>query len=275
MAKADPSRSTHELFVPDIGEPHPRGGACRVVDRIQRQVDSPQDQDRLIRQVRTGADLSNDDAREIYGEKTPGGRRGKGGVAEESLSESPGMMYLLYHALHRMDLRSVRSPEVRAAVDAYMKELSAAKKAYESLVNDRARKNGISSENMHRVILDQIKLKPDLSSLSKEVKDAWKRLAAVMPKKEGDKIRWVYRGGKKPLVIVLVIESPRGNTTVRLATTFTEGEADPGIPPGGCDEPSGRVERHASGRIGRRGVKRLSWFVLGAVVGAVSYKASM
>ena len=85
-------------LMPPLGYP---GEACRVIDRIQDEIRSPQLRERLVDDVAQGAALSNSDASKVY---TPEIDKGVGRFNPIIISS---------HAQYRMDLRGITVPLLR------------------------------------------------------------------------------------------------------------------------------------------------------------------
>lgn len=98
---------------PPLGYP---GGPCHVVQRIHQKVRDPRLKEKLDDQVEVGRDLSNPEAVKIYRVED---EKGPGGFIKR--------MQITPHAQYRMDLRGIVVPEVRLALQSFLKMMYAAK----------------------------------------------------------------------------------------------------------------------------------------------------
>ena len=92
---------------PPLGYP---GGACRVIDRIKREVSDKRLQEELIEDIEKGFKLDNAEAAKIYDIEQ---ERGVGRFKQIILSA---------HAQYRMDQREINVPLVRRALTAFIKD---------------------------------------------------------------------------------------------------------------------------------------------------------
>lgn len=113
---------------PPLGYP---GGPCHVVERIEKEVQNPALQEKLVEEVEHGEKVQNPDASKIY---TLDREHGVGPITQLQISP---------HAQYRMDLRGVTVPLVRVAIRSLMKTLNDWKSRknpmYERVTEDMAR----------------------------------------------------------------------------------------------------------------------------------------
>jgi len=97
----------HADLMPPLGFP---GGPCHVVQRIYEEVKNPRLRDELIEDIETGGKLDNQEASKVYDLEV---ERGPGGKIKK--------VVITAHGQFRMDQRGITVPEVRMALQSFVK----------------------------------------------------------------------------------------------------------------------------------------------------------
>lgn len=120
-------------LTPPLGYP---GGPCHVVRRIRDEVRDPRLREELIREVEEGDDLTNPEAAKVYEVES---ERGPGPIRQILVGP---------HAEYRMDLRHVTIPQVRTALQSFLKAFYDSKSRqgweYDRWSRDLARGEGVN-----------------------------------------------------------------------------------------------------------------------------------
>jgi hypothetical protein len=93
---------------PPLGNP---GGPCQVIRRIKDEVSNPAMQERMIKEVERGDDLSNQEAFTVYD------------VDVESGNKLIKKIEIGAHAQYRMDLRGIKVNDLRQTFQQFVKML--------------------------------------------------------------------------------------------------------------------------------------------------------
>lgn len=132
----DPRRVVERFLQADLSPPLGKpGGPCQVVQRIDQKVTNPGLKTDLIEDVEHGQDLSNQDASKVY---TVGREPGVGPIRQVQITS---------HGQYRMDLRSIKVDDVRAALADFLKQM-----------DDWKKQGNRAFENMGRMLEDGQKI---------------------------------------------------------------------------------------------------------------------